>query len=45
MKLFLIVLMAMALGACSTVGGLGKDITATAEWSKEKMSGDEEEQY
>ena len=30
--------MAMALGACSTVGGLGKDITATAEWSKEKMS-------
>jgi predicted small secreted protein len=43
MKLFLIVLMAMALGACSTVGGLGKDITATAEWSKEKMSGDEDQ--
>jgi|TARA_B110000483_G_scaffold231822_1_gene298672 predicted small secreted protein len=45
MKAMLIILMAMALGACSTVGGLGKDITATAEWSKEKMSGDEEEQY
>ena len=43
MKLFLIVLIAMALGACSTVGGLGKDITATAEWSKEKMSGDEDQ--
>jgi len=49
MKLILIsmVLVAclLALGACSTVGGMGKDITATAEWAKDKMVGDEEEQY
>ena len=41
MKLILIsmVLVAclLALGACSTVGGMGKDITATAEWTKDKM--------
>tara|TARA_B100000780_G_scaffold21300_1_gene13708 strand:+ start:178 stop:327 length:150 start_codon:yes stop_codon:yes gene_type:complete len=33
----LLALMLMALGGCSTVGGMGKDITATAEWTKDKM--------
>jgi predicted small secreted protein len=26
------------LSACSTVSGLGKDISSGAEWTKEKMS-------
>lgn len=29
----------MSFAACSTVAGLGKDITGAAEWSKEKMGG------
>jgi len=45
MKAILIILMAIALGACSTIEGVGKDISATAVWSKDKMVGDEEEQY
>jgi predicted small secreted protein len=47
MKSMLIVLLAMSLGACSTVAGIGKDVTATAEWSRDKMPGNEKplEQY
>lgn len=39
MKTFGILIVAMALAACSTVAGVGKDIQSTAEWTKEKMGG------
>lgn len=39
MKTFGILIVAMALTACSTVAGVGKDIQSTAEWTKEKMGG------
>jgi len=29
----------LALTACSTVAGVGKDIQSSAEWTKEKMGG------
>ena len=31
-------MVALSLGACSTVGGMGKDVTDAAEWSKKKIS-------
>ena len=37
MKATLIALLVLALGACSTIEGVGKDITATAVWSADKM--------
>ena len=37
--------MTISLGACSTIDGVGKDISATAVWSKDKISGKEKEQY
>lgn len=37
MKLVLAFLVALALTACSTVAGVGKDIQSSAEWTKEKM--------
>lgn len=40
MKRYLTVLALVALTACSTVAGVGKDIQGAAEWSKEKMSGE-----
>ncbi len=39
MKTFSILIVALALAACSTVAGVGKDIQSTAEWTKEKMGG------
>jgi predicted small secreted protein len=38
MKSIFIVLFALSLGACSTVGGMGKDVTDAAEWSSKKIS-------
>ena len=29
----------MSFAACSTVAGVGKDITGVADWTKEKMGG------
>lgn len=29
----------MLLSGCSTVDGMGKDISSTAQWTKEKMGG------
>jgi predicted small secreted protein len=37
MKLFVALVLASNLAACSTVSGIGKDISSTAEWTKEKM--------
>ena len=37
MKLFVALILASNLADCSTVSGIGKDISSTAEWTKEKM--------
>jgi predicted small secreted protein len=34
----IIVLILFQLTACSTVAGMGKDITGAAEWTKEKVT-------
>ena len=36
----LIVVAVVMLTGCGTVAGLGKDMTSTAEWTKDKMGGD-----
>jgi predicted small secreted protein len=36
----LIVIMLIMLSGCGTVAGLGTDITKSAEWTRDKMSGD-----
>jgi len=37
MKIFVALILAVNMTACSTVAGMGKDITTSAEWTKEKM--------
>jgi predicted small secreted protein len=37
MKMFIVLILALNMAACSTVAGMGKDLTSTAEWTKEKM--------
>jgi predicted small secreted protein len=39
MKQALIIVTLLALTACSTVAGLGKDIQSSAEWTKDKIGG------
>lgn len=39
MKLFVMVVLLATMVGCSTVAGLGKDISSSAEWTKEKMGG------
>jgi predicted small secreted protein len=39
MKFVIALMMVVACSACSTVAGLGKDITSGAEWTKEKIGG------
>jgi predicted small secreted protein len=39
MKQVLIIATILALTACSTVAGVGKDIQSSADWTKEKMGG------
>lgn len=39
MKIFVTLILVSTLAACSTVAGVGKDLTSTAEWTKEKMGG------
>ena len=36
----LIVVSLIMLSGCGTVAGLGKDLTSTAEWTKDKIGGD-----
>ena len=38
MKNVLILITAFIIGGCSTVAGVGKDVTYAAEWSKDTMS-------
>jgi predicted small secreted protein len=37
MKTFVALILVSLLAACSTVAGVGRDISSTAEWTKEKM--------
>jgi predicted small secreted protein len=37
MRFFVVLVLASTLAACSTVSGVGKDISSAAEWTKEKM--------
>jgi len=39
MKLIFTLIMAISLIGCGTISGIGKDITSTADWTKEKISG------
>jgi hypothetical protein len=39
MKTVVALMVVLALTACSTVAGVGKDIQSSAEWTKEKMGG------
>lgn len=39
MKALIAVIALTVLSACSTVSGVGKDISGAAEWTKEKMGG------
>jgi len=39
MKYLIIALSAVVFTACSTIDGVGKDISSTAQWTKEKMGG------
>jgi len=38
----LIVVMLIMLSGCNTVAGMGTDITKSAEWTKDKMTGSKE---
>ena len=38
MKSLIIIVMVGLLTACNTVSGLGKDLSGSAEWTKEKIS-------
>lgn len=38
MKNLIVLVLALSLGACGTIGGMGKDVTDAAEWSKKKIS-------
>lgn len=37
--ILLIIVLSFVLSGCSTVDGFGKDISSTAQWTKEKMGG------
>ncbi len=37
MKIFVAFILVVNMAACSTVAGVGKDLTSTAEWTKEKI--------
>ena len=37
MKIFVALILASTLAACSTIAGVGDDIKSTATWTKEKM--------
>ena len=39
MKVLIVAVMISLLTACSTVAGFGSDITNSANWTKDKMSG------
>jgi len=40
----LIIVAAIMLTGCNTIAGMGTDITKSAEWTKDKMSGSKDSQ-
>ena len=44
MKSLIVIAMIGLLTACNTVSGLGKDVTGSADWTKEKISKKESSQ-
>jgi len=38
-SIVLVILLSAAVSGCSTIDGVGKDISSTAQWTKEKMGG------
>jgi predicted small secreted protein len=38
MKTVITIILTLSLAACGTISGMGKDITSTADWTKEKLS-------
>ena len=38
MRIILALALVLSVTACSTVAGMGKDITGAAEWTKEKVT-------
>jgi hypothetical protein len=38
-RLLVLFLMCVSLCACSTVSGVGKDLSSVADWTKDKMGG------
>jgi len=44
MKSLIIIVMVGLLTACNTVSGLGKDLSGSAEWTKDKISKKESSQ-
>ena len=38
MRIILALTLMLSITACSTVAGMGKDITGAAEWTKEKVT-------
>ena len=39
LSLFAALIITLGLTACSTIDGVGKDISSSAQWTKEKISG------
>lgn len=37
MKIVVVLVVALFMVGCSTVAGIGKDVTGVAEWTKEKI--------
>ena len=37
MKSIFVLLFVLSLSACGTIGGMGKDVTDAAEWSRKKI--------
>jgi predicted small secreted protein len=39
MNKLLVFIVALTISGCGTISGIGKDISSTADWTKEKISG------
>lgn len=38
-KLLILIMVSMTLTACNTIAGFGTDVTKSAQWTRDKMSG------
>jgi predicted small secreted protein len=39
MNKLIVFIIALTISGCGTISGIGKDISSTADWTKEKISG------